>query len=208
MLSYERLLSYGNIIQLGLKCDVSRMMNEISAFTFRPYNRFKPQNPRTGLSITSLDGSLQGDDLESLYEIAAYNNQQPLSEMDFKIPTDVYHASQEVRKIVNPFKRFLGRTHFLNFKTGGFFPPHRDDRGAAEQETFRIIVPLIDCAAPHFYYIFDEEIVNLRHGYAYFMNTNLQHAAFSFSNSVTMMVMNIEACPESYQIVIDNIFKK
>ena len=37
-------------------------------------------------------------------------------EDNFTTLTDVYHKSKEVQKLVDPFKPWLCRTHFLNFK--------------------------------------------------------------------------------------------
>jgi len=203
-MSYEKLLTYGNVIQLNISCDVSKLVSEISKFKFSPYNSLKPNNPRYGLSITSLDGEMNGEDLESLYEFGG-----KYGEMSFNTLTDVYYSSPELRKLIDPFKDYLGRSHFLSIKTGGFFPPHRDDWNHTEkQETMRIIVPLVDCNPPNFYYNFNGELMHLNLGYAYFMNTNLEHNVFSFSNDNLLMVLNIEARKETYKIITNNFYKK
>ena len=126
--------------------------------------------------------------------------------MSFRILTKVYEKSLELKKVIDPYKKFLGRTHFLNLRKGGYFPPHRDDRGSKVQPDFRIIVPIKDCNPPSSYYVFNNQIQTLNHGYAYFMNTNLEHSFFSFSHDTLMIVMNVEGCSDAYQLVLDNMF--
>lgn len=205
-MNYERLLTYGDINQLSINCDPLLLKKEINSFPLRQYNLFKVNNPRYGLSITSIDGNLNGDDLESLNELR--NIGKAYEEMSFRTLTEVYHASKQVQKVVDLFKPFLGRTHILNLKKGGFFPPHRDDFGAEDQQSFRILVPLIDCNPPNHYFMYEDKILNLNHGYCYFINTNKVHSLFSFSDECLMMVMNIEACKDSYSIVLNNLFKR
>lgn len=203
-MTYERLLTYGNIIQLDIKCNIQSLLQELKPFKFAHYNSLKPDNPRFGLSVTSLDGELNGADLESLYETGMKYN-----EMDFRCLTDVYFRSKETRKLIDPFKDFVGRSHYLSIKSGGFFPPHRDDCNLTkDQHTVRVIVPLVNCNPPYFYYNFDGRVVNLEAGCAYFMNTNLEHNVFSFSNDNLLMVMNIEAREETYNIITKHFLKK
>lgn len=206
-MSYERLLTYGNIIQTSITCDVNRLLNETSNFPYRQYNTNKLDNKRYGLSVTSKDGSINGDDLESLYELNDKTGSVS-TELDFTTLTGVYYSSRELRRLVDPFKEVLGRTHILHIPKGGYFPPHRDDWGSLVQPSFRVIVPLVDCTPPNLYFILDGHIVHLNHGYAYFINTNLEHSVFSFSDQCRMLIMNVRACYEAYEIVLTNMFKK
>lgn len=204
-MNYERLLSYGNVIQLRHIIDCRKLLNEIQDFKFAPYNSRKKNNPRYGLSITSLNGEINGIDLDSL--IDAYETTgQVYNEMSFRTLTEVYEKSTELRKVVDPYKSFLGRTHFLKFNKGGYFPPHRDDRGSEEQPDFRIIVPIQFTNPPSSYYVFDGQIQHLNYGFAYFMNTNLEHSFFSFTDNALMIVMNIQGCSEAYKTVLDNMY--
>lgn len=206
MISYERLLSFGDIIPLRIKCNVDKLQQELSTFKFSQYNTSKLDNPRSGLSITSIDGQLNGVDLESLYEVYALTGNE-YNEMSFTTLTEVYYTSAETRKIVDPFRSYIGRSHFLQFKQGGYFPPHRDDRGTEEQHSLRIIVPIRDCNPPQFYFMFNDKVLNLNHGYAYFMNTNLTHSVFSYSNNSMLMVLNVKSCDATHRIILDSMLK-
>lgn len=196
MLTYERILSYGNIIQLKLKCDVKKLVQEISKFKFKQYNPDKDIN-RYGLSVTSLNGEINGIDLDTL-------RNKPYDELSFRQKTEVYYSSKELQKLVDPFDKWLCRTHFLNIKKGGYFPPHRDEV-SSNQKAFRIIVPLVDFNPPQHFFIVQNQIVSLNEGYAYFVNTNLEHGVFSYSNDTLMLIMNIEACNDSYETVLRNM---
>jgi len=198
-MNYERLLSYGNVIQLKMRVDVGKLKGEISSFDFDHYNPNKPNIPRYGLSITSLDGEINGVDLDSLY------NTDGLDEMSFRTFTDVYYASEQIRSVIEPFKDYLGRSHLLKFGKGGFFPPHRDDRGSREQKTVRIICPIFKCKPPTSYLILDDKIQYLQEGGVYFMNTNLEHSFISYGGEALMMILNVEACEGSYKAIFDNL---
>ena len=92
--------------------------------------------------------------------------------------------------------------HFLNFRRGGFFPLHRDQRTTKLQKSFRILVPITHCNPGQLYFIYDNKIMNFKHGTAYFLNTNKEHAIFSYSDKSVMLVMNIECTPESVEKVM------
>jgi len=195
-MNYERVLSFGNMFQLNIWCDVKKLQEEISRFDFARYNPNKDVN-RYGLSVTSLDGELNGPDLDTL-RFTDYN------EMSFCTLTDVYHESEELQKLVDPFKPWLGRTHFLNLKTGGYFPPHRDEV-SEKQFSFRVIVPIHHMNPPSNYFIHDNNILNWNEGFAYFLNTNAVHSVFSYSDESLMLVMNIKCCDESFKTMLSNV---
>jgi len=198
---YNNLLSFGDIIELNIDCNVKKLLDNISKFEWLKYNPRKDIN-RYGLSVTSLDGNLTGIDLDSLYEYNRENNTK-FDEDSFKTFTDVYYKSEEVQKLVEPFKPWLWRTHFLNFRKGGYFPPHRDMRRIDEQDSFRILVPIRDCNLPALYFMYEDKPLHFNMGSAYFVNTNKMHSIFSYSNKSCMLVMNIESNDESIKKVGD-----
>lgn len=198
-------MTYGQFIPLTIHCNPFTLLNEVNKFEFAQYNPSKPQNPRLGLSITSIDGNMNGIDLESIPEYREKTGLQ-IHETSFTELTDVYYSSKEVKSIVDPFKKWLGRTHVLNIRKGGYFPPHRDDIGDDEQVSFRVIVPLSNCNPPDLYFIHGNETLHFENGRAYFLNTNLAHSVFSFSDDCMMIVMNIICCEESINSVIKNFY--
>ena len=196
-MNYERVLSYGHIFPLKITCNPDKLLNEVEPFTFAQYNTKKTYIDRRGLSITSLDGETNGPDLESL-------NGSTYDELSFRTLTRVYHASSQIQKLVDPFKQWIGRTHILNIRKGGYFPPHRDELSEV-QRSFRILVPLRAFNPPENYFIFNGDITSLNEGRAYFINTNITHSDFSFSNDTMMIVLNVECTAESHYALLANV---
>ena len=201
-MSYNSLLSFGDLIPLKLKCDVKKLFDETEEFVYLKYNPRKDIE-RYGLSITSLDGSLNGIDLDSIKEYNKENNTE-YDELSFNKFTKVYHTSSEIQKIVEPFKNHIGRSHILSLQEGGYFPPHRDLPVYVEQQnSLRILVPLKGCNPPDMYFMYEDKPLHFEHGRAYFLNTNKSHNLFSFKDSY-MLVLNIKTSEEVYQILGDN----
>ena len=201
-MSYNSLLSFGDLIPLKLKCDVKKLFDETEEFVYLKYNPRKDIE-RYGLSITSLDGSLNGIDLDSIKEYNKENNTE-YDELSFNKFTKVYHTSSEIQKIVEPFKNHIGRSHILSLQEGGYFPPHRDLPVYVEQQnSLRILVPLKGCNPPDMYFMYEDKPLHFEHGRAYFLNTNKSHNLFSLKGSM-MIVLNIKACEETYKIIGDH----
>jgi hypothetical protein len=215
MINYNQLLTYGDFIPLKISCNTDKLFEEIKDFQFAQYNPRK-NIPRYGLSITSLDGSINGKDLDSLYELSKEENVK-YDEDSFTTLTDVYYKSKEVQELVDPFKPWLCRTHFLSFNRGGYFPPHIDNYRFAEQRFMRLLVPLRTCNPPSLYFMLEDKPLIFNEGYTYFVNTNKRHAIFSFDSQLdneptikhtTMLVMNIKCCEESIKAVFNNMLCK
>ena len=192
---YNDLLTYGDFIQLKNSCNSKELLEEIKDIVWYKYNPRKNVE-RYGLSVTSEDGKLTGKDLDSLYEYSKEMG-KIYDEDDFTTFTDVYYKSKQVQKLVDPFKPWLCRTHFLNFRKGGYFPPHIDNRGKHGKQFIRLLVPIRKCNPSFLYFMYEDKLLNFNRGYTYFLNTNKKHAIFSFSDDSTMLVMNIKCCQES-----------
>jgi hypothetical protein len=197
--SFNNLLSYGDVIELELNCDASKCLDNICKFEWKQYNPRKNVN-RFGLSVTSEYGTMNGIDLDSLSEYNIENGTR-YSEESFTEFTEVYYECDETKKLVEPFRPWLARTHYLNFRTGGFFPPHRDQRSIREQAFMRILVPITTCNPPSLWFIMDEKPLHFQTGNAYFVNTNKMHTIFSFGDNAYMLVMNVKCTDESIKKV-------
>ena len=202
-MSYTSLLSFGDFISLKLKCDVKKLFDEIKQFSFSQYNPRKDIK-RYGLSITSLDGSINGIDLDSIKDYNAENKTE-YDELSFNKLTDVYYSSNEIQKVVKPFIKHLGRSHILYLPEGGYFPPHRDLPVYYEgQNSLRVLIPLKGCNPPDLYFMYENKPLYFEHGRAYFLNTNKSHNLFSFNNSY-MIVLNVKTSEEIFKIIGNNL---
>ena len=201
-MSYNSLLSFGDLIPLKIRCDVKKLFNEVKDFNYLQYNPRKDIK-RYGLSITSLDGNMDGIDLDSIKEYNKENNTE-YDELSFQAFTSVYYESQEIQKITEPFLGHIGRSHILHLPEGGYFPPHRDLPVYVEQQnSLRVLVPLKGCNPPDMYFMYEDKPLHFEHGRAYFLNTNKAHNLFAFKDSY-MIVLNIRTSEEVYQILGDN----
>ena len=121
-MSYNSLLSFGDLIPLKLKCNVKKLFDETEEFVYLKYNPRKDIE-RYGLSITSLDGSLNGIDLDSIKEYNKENNTE-YDELSFNKFTDVYNISSEIQKIVEPFKNHIGRSIVIDNEHQTYYYHH------------------------------------------------------------------------------------
>tara|TARA_R110002167_G_C12671320_1_gene650741 strand:- start:1430 stop:2047 length:618 start_codon:yes stop_codon:yes gene_type:complete len=199
--NYEHLVLFGNCYPINFTLnDTHSIVNTIEEkFDFVRYNHRKPID-RWGLSVTSLDGEMSGiPDLDSLRE---YNKENDVryEEEDFNVPTLAYPYFKEV---LSPFEPWLFRTHILKLNPGGFFPPHRD---AHDLESFRLIVPLKNCAPPGLNFILEDKILNLKNGVTYFVDTVKMHYLFNATlNPSYMLVMNVKCTKEAVEKIVRNL---
>lgn len=200
---YYKLLSFGDIIELNTQIDSHKLLKEIDHHIWMKYNPRKDNN-RFGLSITSTDGKLNGIDLDSLYQYNEEHNTK-YNETSFRTKTQVYYDSEEIQKITKLFDDSLCRSHLINLKKNGSFPPHRDWRSIDKQESFRIVVPLTHCNPTNMYFMYEDKPLYFEHGRAYFINTNKNHSVFSFSDDAIFMVMNVECNWSSINTILYNM---
>lgn len=198
--------AYGNVLPLKFWMSPQVVRGELEKFNgdWKPYNSAKGDFKRWGLSITSKDGGLTGDpDLTSLLE---YNTKfkTQLTEMSFKVPTPVYENVPEILPLLETFSPFLGRSHFLKFGVGGFFPYHRDG-GVLAPSSFRIFVPLHCHSMTDFVFLYRREVLNLEPGRAYFINTMVEHAVFSFHPESVHLVLNVDVTEGSVKTLLSNL---
>ena len=198
MTDYKTLLTFGDFIPLKITCSVNKLFDEIKPFDFAQYNPRKDIK-RYALSITSLRGEVNGIDLDSLLEIWKETGKM-YTESDFSTFTAVYNASLEIQNLIEPFKDHIARSHILNLKPGGYFPPHRDTTVIKEPDDFRVIVPLKRCNPPDMYFMYEDKSLHFDHGRAYFLNTNKTHSVFSHNDSY-FIVFNVKNNEDSIKLI-------
>ena len=159
-LQYNSLVTLGNYYGLDIYFDWQRINEQIKPFVndWKQYNPRKSHIPRFGLSLTSLDGGLSGEpDLGSIVE---YNHEHSTTfgEESFTTETRVLKTSPALRKPLEPFLPYLGRSHLICLNEGGHFPFHRDSQifGAS---TFRLISLLNNCDSNAFCFIHKVQLV-------------------------------------------------
>lgn len=189
---FQQLHVYGDIIPLKPFVNPEQVTRELESFSqaWVQYNPSKSQNPRLGLSVTSLDGGMSGvPDLYSLYEWSKETGRK-VSEKDFNKTTEAYRQCQAIHELVAPFQEHLGRCRFVKFAAGGHFPPHRDGSVSFQvPDYFRILVPLANTGSDDFHFVHDGRLVPMESGRPYLFNALKTHSVVSYTeNAMTLAV--------------------
>jgi hypothetical protein len=202
-----RLLSMGDWLQMKTDINTKKLLNEIESFKndWKPYNARKPNN-RFGLSITSLDGELSGiPDLDSLHE---YNNKHTanITNRDINKYTSVYDNSLELQKIIQPWKPWLGRCHFLRLDKGGYFPEHYDiEKLDYAHDEIRLVGFVNKNSKDTMKFIYEDTVINVREGSLYYFNANKRHSVFSMSDDCIMLVFCLKFNEKLFETIINEI---
>ena len=192
MLVVNSITAFGDVIPLKIKIDPKNFYNHIIKYDFVKYNPRKPIE-RYGLSLTSLNGGLDGvPDLDSLSEYNRENNTNYI-DRDFKTFTEVWYKSEELKNSLKDISDFIFRSHVIKLKPGGVFPIHRDFN-KANFDAVRIIIPIAGCLYPQNVFILDGKIIHdWEPGRIYFINTLKEHLLFNTDISDSYwVVFNLE----------------
>lgn len=203
----EKLLAYGDQLEITKSLDGSKFVKWTEEnFTYVRYNPRKSIE-RYGLSITSADGGMSGrPDLDSLLEYNKENNTN-YAETDFVVPTPVFDYP-DLKKLIDPWKDNIYRSHVLKLAPGGFFPVHRDSNNL-NVDTFRLIVPLENCQFPNTIFLLEDRILQWKPGTLYFLNTLKMHTLFNASMSSSYwIVFNVFLNETTASSILKNLKQK
>ncbi len=186
----EPLSSLGPIVELDFKINASRFEAEMTQLEarWRPYN-LRKKISRFGLSLTSLNGEIEGNpDLDSLTEYN-FENHTNFVEKDFSKLTDSAFKLLTLQPLFKFFENNLGRSHLIRLNAGGHFPPHRD--AYINPTCFRIFAACSNCEDDQFVFLINKTRVQIRPWQVYFIDTRLEHSVFSFCDNSVQLVLNI-----------------
>lgn len=186
------IVNFGDVVELDFSVNVDQILHIVKKHPeWKIYQPHKPGYNRFGLSVTSIDGGYSGE--PDLYSLREYNlmHGTTYDESHFKKRTNITTFLPDVEELLNFFEPNLGRTHFLRLDKGGFFPPHRDNGAIVAVPTFRILVPINNFGINDVKWIQEEQILNLKIGQVYFINTTKIHSIFSFVDDCIMLVLNV-----------------
>ena len=201
----SRLMTMGDWLQTKTRINTHKLLEEIKPFEndWKPYNLRNPNN-RFGLSITSLDGGLSGiPDLDSLLQ---WNDihETNITNHDIKTFTPVYENSPEVQRIIEPWKPWLGRCHFLKMNKGGYFPEHYDiNKTEYGYDEIRFAGFVSKCDKQNFKFIYEDTVQNVRDGELWYFNANKRHTVFSTTDDVIMIVFCLKFDEHLFEKLIE-----
>ena len=182
----------------------SKLLEELKPFDgdWKRYNPKKPNN-RWGLSVTSIDGGLHGiPDLTSLRDWELQTG-EVIHNHDLNVPTPVWEQCPTLQKILEPWKKWLGRCHFLRMDRGSFFPEHFDINKEDYSYDEVRFVGFVNCTEYNFKWIYDDKIIKGNPGSLWYFNGNKRHSVFSFKDGVMLLVMCLKFDKELFQKMLD-----
>jgi hypothetical protein len=191
----------GNVVSLEFlieKYEVKAVESRYES-EWRTYNPRKLNNPRFGLSLTSLDGKLGGIDLDSIGEFNNLNNTS-YCESSFKTATKIVDEIPSIKNLLSIYGDHVSRSHMLRLDRGGYFPPHRDTYPSKEKKTFRLFSVLSSVSFSHYHFILDGILQKFNPYRVYYINTQLEHSVISYIDGLTLLVVNIDENLETLKI--------
>ena len=110
----EYIKQFGDQIALHVRLSCDELSNELQQFEsdWSQYNTLKPWITRQGLCILNERGEVgPGPALNAIHEWNRTHGTN-FRETDFNKPTEVYHASKQVRHVMKDILPFCVRTQF------------------------------------------------------------------------------------------------
>lgn len=203
---WNSLVHLGNFVKTKWSLNPFEVEQQLEKFkdNWCPYNVKKDQhNNRWGLPVTSHTGDVMDNyHLNSFGYMQKYHNVE-MKEENFTTPTEVYHAIPDIKNLVDVFAPDIGRVHLLKVSKGGFFPPHRDFHGLSP-EYFRLLTVFGRCSPENYAQIFDGKLIYPEAGWTYFVNTQLDHSVFSFSDSVYCLILTVKLNERTHNLIMRN----
>lgn len=203
---WNSLVNLGSFVKTKWRIDPNRVESELDQFkdNWCPYNAKKDQNNnRWGLPVTSHSGDVTDNfHLNSFGYMQKYHDVE-LKEENFTVPTVVYHTIPDIKNLVDVFYPDIGRVHLLRIDRGGFFPPHRDFHSVSP-EYFRLLTVFGRCSPENYVQMVDGRPLYPEAGWTYFMNTQLDHSVFSFSNNLYCLVLTVKLNERTHKLIINN----
>jgi hypothetical protein len=199
-----RLNTMSDWIELNPGFKKDKLLEELKPFEndWKKYNPKKPNN-RYGLSVTSIDGGLHGiPDLTSLRDWEIQTGEL-IHNHDLNVPTDVYKNCPTLQAILEPWKPWLGRCHFLRMDRGSFFPEHFDiNKEDYSYDEVRFI-GFVKCNEYDFKWIYDDKIIKGNQGTLWYFNGNKRHSVFSFKDGIILLVMCLKFDKDLFQKMLE-----
>ena len=202
-----RLYSMSDWQELNLTFNSKKLLKELEPFDadWKKYNPSNEKNNRWGLSVTSLDGGLSGiPDLMSLKQ--HYDNTgQQVSDSDINVPTRVWTECETVQRILEPFRPWVIRTHFLRLDAGSYFPDHHDMLRREFCRDHIRLTAFVNVNEYSFKWIYDDKIIKCNNGSIWYFNSHKRHCVFSTADNMLIMVILLEFNEDLYFYLMNNM---
>lgn len=201
-----RLNTMSDWIELSPGFKKDKLLEELKPFEndWKRYNyNEKKLNNRWGLSVTSIDGGLHGvPDLTSLRDWELQTG-KVVHNHDLNVPTPVWGECPTLIKLLEPWKPWLGRCHFLRMDRGSYFPEHFDINKEDYSYDEVRFVGFVKCNDYDFKWIYDDKVIKGNSGSLWYFNGNKRHSVFSFSDGIILLVMCLKFDKDLFQKMLE-----
>lgn len=202
---WSSLTSLGSYVKLNISIDEHQVLDQLSQFNdnWCPYNTHHEFINRWGLPITSKSGDIMDIcHLENYSYLQEYHDKN-INESEFSVPTEVYYAIPEIKKVVDIFSPDIGRVHLLKVDKGGYFPPHRDFIGYSP-EYFRIICVFGNCSETDYVQMLHDQPFRPSSSNLYFVNFQLNHSVFSFTDGLYNLIITVKLNERTHNLILSH----
>lgn len=188
--------------------DCQKLLKEIKIFSkhWKRYNPKKLPNNRWGLSVTSIDGGLSGvPDLSSLLDYEKETG-KTITNLDLNKPTNVWKQSEELTKILEPWKQWVTRCHFLRMDKGSFFPDHYDiNKHDPSYDEIRLTGFVnVNEYGLKWIYDYDDKVIKCQNGSLWYFNANKRHCVFSTQDNMILLIICLKWDSDLLYYIMDN----
>lgn len=202
-ITYTSYAELGDFYPITIRFDVDACQKWLKRDELQwfPYNESKKGYRREGLSLYSLDGTVDSQiDLTSIQEFNK-KNQTSYTEQSFNTPTPYWWDVPDLAESFKDIQNDICRTHFIRLGQGGFFPPHRD-----LGNTFRLIA--LFNGTSDLYLMSEDKKLSFDVGRLYFLNTKKMHSIFSFIQYSHLLVLNVNLNRHTFEWMMHRLMHK
>jgi hypothetical protein len=209
-LLWNSLCNLGHTAKLKFSFEPKTTLDRLEEFkeNWCPYNVKKDlHNNRWGLPITSHTGDVMDNyHLNSFGYMQKYHDVE-MREENFTKFTPVYNKLKGIGNIVDTFAPDIGRVHLLRVDQGGYFPPHRDFVNPSP-EYVRLLAVFGRSMPDNYAHILDGKLFYPDPGCLYFVNFQLDHSVFSFTDGLYALILTVKLNCRTYDIITDNLISE
>lgn len=200
-----KFLAMEDWMKLKIDWNPNQASNELDQYPRDTWPRYNPRKPieRYCLDLTQIPGGNA-----NVSSLAEYNraNGTDYKNHDFTEFTPEYHNLPEIQKLIEPFQKWIGRTHVIRIDAGGYFPPHYDTI-VADPSVYdvRLVAAIRNVTPRNFKWLHDtdEKVMPMNNGDVFIVNTAKPHSVFSFSDDATIVVANLKFDKDLLQKILD-----
>ena len=125
-------------------------------------------------------------------------------------PTKVWRKSKELTKLLEPWKQWVTRCHFLRMDKGSFFPDHYDiNKHDPSYDEIRLTGFVnVNEYGLKWIYDYDDRVIKCQNGSMWYFNANKRHCVFSTQDYMILLIICLKWDSDLLYYIMDNGYVK